>query len=1099
MKRLFTLILLATVLFGVNTAKAAVSILETKGWYESGYVTWTPVEGAAGYNVYVRSANGTYTKIDNELVRDYGTYGRADMVGLAAGNYQFKVVPVVSGAESAADASESAVFTAVAHDRAGFAHQDWADGVGAYKNDGTLKDGARVIYVTANNAKTVELEIVKDSKGTTEVRKGLQNIIQIYEKGYAQKPLAVRIIGCVKAADMDEFGSSAEGLQVKGKNGTTPMNLTIEGIGDDATIHGFGILARSTCSVEFRNFGVMICLDDCLSLDTDNKHCWIHNMDFFYGGTGSAADQAKGDGTVDVKGKSSYVTVSFNHFFDSGKSSLGGMKSETTDCVLTYHHNWFDHSDSRHPRIRTMSFHIYNNYFDGNAKYGVGMTMGGSAFVEKNYFRNCKYPMLISKQGTDATGDGTFSGEAGGVIKSYDNYMFNPKRYATYKAGSNDWDAYEVQSAQETVPSNVTCASGGTGYNNFDTNGTLKYEYTPDAAQDVKDIVMAKAGRLNGGDFKWQFNNAEQDENYGVIAALKSELQAYKSSLVGFFGTSIKNGGYKEGDRTGGDAVKNENYVAGYGGAGSGTIVDDDVDFEEEAYIANADGTDYFWFNESNEETVNGWIADGTITLTSSAGGTSAFVPTYSNITYKKVDGVTTSEVQCETEVTGSLQLSKASAAGKTDGGSAVFYCKNGVTSFKLYTYRTGSAYYEVQKSTDGTNFTTVGKVEKGATGILQKDFTNVLRNTESTSPVWVRVINTSTGGLNIQGVLINQMLINAENQISDLQSLKADGIALNINDTYMLTKGVDYATSSTGALSYATSKATVATVDANGVVKAISEGTAVITISQAKDDVYRAGSATITINVTDPRQESALTVTSNTSVTLKENETSAITVTGAAGAVTYVSNNTDIATVDAQGNITAVGLGSAVITITDAGSASVKPGTATVQVNVVKDMTGVEICHFTDKKPSSPMVTVSGNYSNSKGSVTYGGVEYVMCVKMESATDINITPSADCTVTLVFGSAEGAKRVKVDGETCTTDANGMYEFSATGGNTVNVKKGDSINLFLVIFTPNTTDGISEIAGNEGASVIYDLMGRKVMSVKKGQTYIVNGKKYINK
>lgn len=105
------------------------------------------------------------------------------------------------------------------------------------------------------------------------------------------------------------------------------------------------------------------------------------------------------------------ITVSYNHFYDCGKTSLGGMKSETTDCWMTYHHNWFDHSDSRHPRIRTAFYHVYNNYFDGVSKYGVGVTTGGSSFVEANYFRNCKYPMLISKQGTDAEGDGTFSGE----------------------------------------------------------------------------------------------------------------------------------------------------------------------------------------------------------------------------------------------------------------------------------------------------------------------------------------------------------------------------------------------------------------------------------------------------------------------------------------------------------------------------------------------------------------------------------------------------------------------------------------------------------------------------------------------------------------
>jgi pectate lyase len=45
--------------------------------------------------------------------------------------------------------------------------------------------------------------------------------------------------------------------------------------------------------------------------------------------------------------------------------------------------------------------------------------MGSSVFVEGNYFRNCKYPILTSKQGTDiASGSaGTFSNENGGVVK----------------------------------------------------------------------------------------------------------------------------------------------------------------------------------------------------------------------------------------------------------------------------------------------------------------------------------------------------------------------------------------------------------------------------------------------------------------------------------------------------------------------------------------------------------------------------------------------------------------------------------------------------------------------------------------------------------
>lgn len=57
-----------------------------------------------------------------------------------------------------------------------------------------------------------------------------------------------------------------------------------------------------------------------------------------------------------------------------------------------------------------MSVHVWNNYYDGCAKYGVGATTGSSVFVESNYFRATKDPMLISLQGTDAKGSGTFSG-----------------------------------------------------------------------------------------------------------------------------------------------------------------------------------------------------------------------------------------------------------------------------------------------------------------------------------------------------------------------------------------------------------------------------------------------------------------------------------------------------------------------------------------------------------------------------------------------------------------------------------------------------------------------------------------------------------------
>ena len=102
---------------------------------ESGYVTWNLVEGASTYSVYCKSVDGSYSKLDAELVRNYGDYGRADVIGVKAGTYQFKIVPVdEEGTEMTGQAVESSTFEVKAHDRAGFAHFNYS-GVGAYKDD----------------------------------------------------------------------------------------------------------------------------------------------------------------------------------------------------------------------------------------------------------------------------------------------------------------------------------------------------------------------------------------------------------------------------------------------------------------------------------------------------------------------------------------------------------------------------------------------------------------------------------------------------------------------------------------------------------------------------------------------------------------------------------------------------------------------------------------------------------------------------------------------------------------------------------------------------------------------------------------------------
>ena len=633
----------------IDNPAGVIQITEAKGWQESAYLKWAPFEGASSYNVYVDDK-----KIDAQLVRQYASYYRADVLGLKAGTYSVKVVPVNAEGTEIDGANTASNLVVKSYNREGFAHFKY-DGVGAYNNDGTLKAGAKVLYITAKTAKTVSTTV---NTGKSETITGLQSIIDAYSKGKDKTPIAFRIIGKVSLSDLDHISSSAEGLQVKGAT----MNMTFEGVGDDATVYGFGFLLREAVSVEFRNFAIMRCLDDAMSLDTKNSNVWIHNMDLFYGKKGSAADQAKGDGTVDIKGDSKYVTVAYNRFWDNGKASMCGMTSESGENWITYHHNWFDHSDSRMARIRTMSVHMYNNYYQHNDVYGIGATKGSSVFMESNYFDAVKRPIMSSKQGTDAMGDGTFSGEDGGLIKAYGNVFANKPdnfSYITYANNNTSFDAYEVSAPSEQVPSSVKTLVGGTSYNNFDTNPSLMYAYAADKAEDVPSIVEGfyGAGRLNHGDIDFAIPDETVVTNghQQPLPALASLLDSYTSGVVKVFGESNAAG---EGGTTGGGETGGSGEGGSTGGSTGGTT-------EGGSTVTPIEGTVLVTFTDSKPSssivTVSGNYATnkGTATID----GTS-----YS--TCVKMESATNISVTVDKKVTMTLYFSSADSKtnAKIDG-----------------------------------------------------------------------------------------------------------------------------------------------------------------------------------------------------------------------------------------------------------------------------------------------------------------------------------------------------------------------------------------------------------------------------------------------
>ncbi|MBQ7264774.1 MAG: hypothetical protein IJS61_01600 [Firmicutes bacterium] len=510
-----------------------INITESGGGLEAAYVEWNPssTSGVTGYTVsYAKSGSQSYTVIDDKLIRHYQDgHWRADIVGLSSGSYTLKVEA------AGANKSETASVSVQAHDRRGFAFMTNTsysfDGApGAYKADGTPESGAQILYITS--ASDVDSVAVDSYTGLSTI---LQNTSKI------NKPIIVRIVGKI-----DYSGSQLNGsgyIQVKPSKNYTDCNVTIEGIGEDACVN-FGFLLRNAGGAEIRNLMIHDFKDDAISLDTANCHCWIHNNDVFYGVQGSG-DKAKGDGATDVKNDSQYITISYNHYWDGGKVSLCGMKSESSDNFITYHHNHFDHSDSRHPRIRTMSVHVFNNYYDGNAKYGVGASEGSSAFVESNYFRAPKYPTLQGSVGCDSDGKGgsnTLDDDNPiGAIKFYNNTIVDRKdgnKWTTDTPGTTNGNGDACLASTRSGAISYTTAAGAT-YNNFDSGSSNEAKYiqsiTPDTPEVAKTNVESYAGRM-GDDFKaatgFAFNNSVDDTSYDINTDLRDAITDYYENEV---------------------------------------------------------------------------------------------------------------------------------------------------------------------------------------------------------------------------------------------------------------------------------------------------------------------------------------------------------------------------------------------------------------------------------------------------------------------------------------------------------------------------------------------------------------------------------------
>jgi hypothetical protein len=169
------------------------------------------------------------------------------------------------------------------------------------------------------------------------------------------------------AADFISFAqrSGPFVIQVSGTITLTAMtdvtsDKTIVGLGANSGFTGFGLNiglpisdsitsppANAVHNVILRNLRISNSADDDINVQMFSHHIWIDHNDL----------STPNDGSLDIKRGSSYVTVSWNHAHDANKNMLlGHDDSNAAQDVgflkVTYHHNWFDATRQRNPRVR---------------------------------------------------------------------------------------------------------------------------------------------------------------------------------------------------------------------------------------------------------------------------------------------------------------------------------------------------------------------------------------------------------------------------------------------------------------------------------------------------------------------------------------------------------------------------------------------------------------------------------------------------------------------------------------------------------------------------------------------------------------------------
>ncbi len=532
-----------------------ISVNTLKGLNEQIYLKLTKNSGFE-YKVYYKRANeNDYIQLDTQLMIESDDVLDCYILGIKKGNYDIKIE-----AESETESGTKYYYgvEVAAQDRSGYAHFGFTDGIGAYNDDGTVKDDAKILYVNNLNKNTVTMNI----NGVEYV--GLVNILQAQYK--SDTPMLVRIIGKITTNQWNyknveprlSDGSNATDTFFENtfstEYGENLANLIVKmkGNGANAQTYNYRTTPEGLTDVRLTNGGTKYTNykgSDFLSLvgksvfDDDSYYNMLEvkgSKNITIEGVGTGAELFQFGISFEECSSIEIKNLTFTGYPEDALNFLGGDRADLAKysrywihhCSFNRGYNAWDISGERDKYAGdgsvdfnnvsnvTISYNIYNNskksmlFGSGDAEACMNFTMHHNYFYQvesrlplgrnvnihsyNNYFDQCKNCSDL---------------RANSYIFSEANYFnsvskpFNPsssavKSYGDIFVNSPSSNITVVDNRAQAVK--INCKPDfATNYSAFDTNANLFYYDAEQGitiaeylltASDVPEFVLKYAG-----------------------------------------------------------------------------------------------------------------------------------------------------------------------------------------------------------------------------------------------------------------------------------------------------------------------------------------------------------------------------------------------------------------------------------------------------------------------------------------------------------------------------------------------------------------------------------------------------------------------------